>query len=78
MIRVQTGMRTWHFTLRTTGVVVQFGCHPEQAFLAQRGIWASREMRRVLGEAGIAGWDRFLFKVTTTLQGTVSARLLFA
>src|SRR5439155_19157509 len=28
-------------------VVVQFPCHPEQAFFAQRRIWASRAKRRV-------------------------------
>jgi hypothetical protein len=31
--------------------VAQFDCHPEQAFFAQRGIWASRAMRRVLCDA---------------------------
>jgi hypothetical protein len=29
-----------------TKVVVQFGCHPEQAFFAQRRTWASRVLRR--------------------------------
>src|SRR2546427_11715653 len=34
--------------------VVQFPCHPEQAFFAQRSIWASRANRRVTCGALIA------------------------
>jgi hypothetical protein len=30
--------------LGSFGVVAQFDCHPEQAFLARREIWASRAM----------------------------------
>src|SRR5580693_1134492 len=37
-------------------------CHPEQAFFAPRGIWASRAMRRVLCDALIARLARFLIK----------------
>jgi hypothetical protein len=33
-----------------------FDCHPEQAFFAQRGIWASRAMRRVLCDATPSVW----------------------
>src|SRR5438034_3694671 len=41
-------------------VVVQFPCHPEQAFFAQRRIWASRAKRRVSCGAIIARLARFL------------------
>ena len=34
-------------------------CHPEQAFFARRGIWASRAMRRVLCDAITARLARF-------------------
>jgi len=37
-----------------------FDCHPEQAFFAQRGIWASRAMCRVLCDTIIARLARFL------------------
>ena len=40
-----------------------FDCHPEQAFFAQRGIWASRAMRRVLCDAIIACLARFLIEL---------------
>ena len=36
-------------------------CHSEQAFYAQRGIWASRAKRRVLCDAVIARSARVLF-----------------
>src|SRR6184192_3887810 len=44
-------------------VVVQFPCHPEQAFFAQRRIWASRATRRVSCGAIIARLARFLTKL---------------
>jgi 7-keto-8-aminopelargonate synthetase-like enzyme len=44
-------------------VVVQFDCHSEQAFFAQRGIRASRAKRRVLRDATIARLARFLAKL---------------
>jgi hypothetical protein len=46
-----------------TSVVVQFTCHPEQAFFAQRGIWASRATRRVLCDAIAARSARFFIKL---------------
>src|SRR3989442_5948201 len=49
-------------------VVVQFDCHPEQAFFAQRRIWASRAMRRVPCDAIIARLARFLYQ-TAPLPG---------
>jgi len=45
-------------------VVAQFDCHPEQAFFAQRGIWASRAMRRALCDAIIARLARFLIELS--------------
>src|SRR5208283_3491179 len=42
----------------------QFDCHPEQAFFAQRGIWASRTLRRVLCDAIIARSARFLIELS--------------
>jgi len=44
-------------------VVVQFGCHPEQAALAQRRIEASRASRRAFCDAQIARLARFLLKL---------------
>jgi hypothetical protein len=44
--------------------MAQFDCHPEQAFFAQRGIWASRAMRRALGDAIIARLARFLIELS--------------
>jgi len=55
-------------------VVVQFDCHPEQAFFTQRGIWASRAKEpalskrsapkgRVLGDPIIARLARFFVKL---------------
>jgi hypothetical protein len=41
-------LAAWHFV-----------CHPEQAFFAQRRIWAIRAKRRVLCDALIARLDRF-------------------
>jgi len=43
--------------------VVQFDCHPEQAFFAQRRIWASRAKRRVLCDAIIARLAHLLTKL---------------
>ena len=43
--------------LRSPGPNVD--CRPEQAFFAQRGIWASHAMRRALCDAIIAGLARF-------------------
>jgi len=43
--------------------VVQFGCHPEQAVLAQRRIEASRASRRAFRDAQIARLARFLLKL---------------
>jgi hypothetical protein len=37
-----------------------FYCHPEQAFFARRGIWASRAKCRVLCDTIIARLARFL------------------
>jgi hypothetical protein len=45
-------------------VVVRFDCHPEQALFAQRGIWASRAMRRVLCDAIVARLARFRIKLS--------------
>src|SRR2546430_17542205 len=44
-------------------VVLQFPCHPEQAFFAQRRIWASSANRRVSCGAIIARLARFLPKL---------------
>jgi A/G-specific adenine glycosylase len=44
-------------------VVVQFDCHPEQAWFAKRGIWASRAKGRVLCDPTIARLARFLTKL---------------
>jgi hypothetical protein len=44
--------------------VAQFDCHPEQALFAQRGIWASRAMRRVLCDAIIARLACFRIKLS--------------
>jgi hypothetical protein len=44
-------------------VVVQFDCHPEQAFFARRRIWASRAMCRALRDTIIARLARFLIKL---------------
>jgi len=49
-------------------VVVQLDCHPEQAFFAQRGIWASRAMCRVLCDTQIARLARFLIKLNPHLR----------
>jgi hypothetical protein len=38
---------------------MQSCCHPEQAFFAQRGIWASRAKRRVFCDALLACLARF-------------------
>jgi hypothetical protein len=43
--------------------VAQSDCHPEPAF-AQRGIWASRAVRRVLCDARIARLARFLIELS--------------
>src|SRR5882724_5870681 len=43
--------------------VVQFDCLPEQAFFAQRRIWASRAKRRVLCDAIIARLAHLLTKL---------------
>jgi hypothetical protein len=40
-----------------------FDCHPEQAFFAQRRIWASRAVCRVLCDTIIARLARFLTKL---------------
>ncbi len=40
--------------------MLEFDCHPEQAFFAQRGIWASRAKRRVSCDARTARLVRFL------------------
>ncbi len=48
--------------------MVEFDCHPEQAFFAQRGIWASRAKRRVLCDAIIARLARFLTKLNRCLE----------
>jgi len=56
---------------RLAAVVVQFDCHPEQAFFAQRGacpelaegIWASRAKGHVLCNPIIARSARFLTKL---------------
>ncbi len=40
--------------------MLEFDCHPEQAFFARRGIWASRAKPRVLCEAIIERLARFL------------------
>jgi hypothetical protein len=45
-------------------VVGQSGCHPEQADVAQRRIWATRAKRRGVCDATIARLDRFHFKAT--------------
>src|SRR5271163_663064 len=42
------------------GFVMQSRCHPEQAFFAQPGIWASRAKRRAFCDAIIARLARFL------------------
>ena len=52
------------FFLRRASVVAQFDCHPEQVLFAQRGIWASRAMRRALRDATIAPLARFRIKVS--------------
>src|SRR5215470_6538576 len=52
--QVKTGC-TWE--------VVLFACHPEQAYFAQRRIWAIRAKRRALRDAIIARLDRFRFKL---------------
>jgi len=46
--------------------MVQFDCHSEQAFFAQRRIWASRAKRRASCDAIIARLARFLTNCTTT------------
>jgi len=46
--------------------MVQFDCHSEQAFFAQRRIWASRAKRRASCNAIIARLARFLTNCTTT------------
>src|SRR5580658_165729 len=52
---------------------VHFACHPEQAFFAQRRIWASRATRRVLCDALIARLARFLIKLTHDHHASTSA-----
>jgi hypothetical protein len=45
--------------LREFMLVVQFDCHPEQAVLAQRGIWASRaKLRRFAGVNDVGARSR--------------------
>ena len=44
-------------------VVVQFDCHPEQAFFVQRRIWASRAKGYVLCDPIVARLARFLLKL---------------
>jgi anthranilate synthase/aminodeoxychorismate synthase-like glutamine amidotransferase len=41
-------------------------CHPEQAFFARRGIWASRAKRRVLCDAILARLARFHIELART------------
>ena len=43
--------------------VVHFDCHPEQAFFAQRRIWASRAKGYVLCDPIVARLARFLVKL---------------
>jgi hypothetical protein len=43
--------------------MAQFACHPEQAFFAQRRIWANRAMRRAVCAAMTAGLAHFLIKL---------------
>jgi hypothetical protein len=43
--------------------MLEFDCHPEQAFFAQRGIWASRAMWRAFCDTIIARLARFLTKL---------------
>src|SRR5438094_10149717 len=56
-------------------VVVQFPCHPEQAFFAQRRIWASRAKRRVSCGAIIARLARFLTKLHHYRKSRILPRL---
>jgi hypothetical protein len=51
-------------------VAAQLDCHSEQAFFAQRGIWASRAKRRALC-AIIARLARFLIELSHYLSETV-------
>jgi len=55
--------------------VVQFPCHPEQAFFAQRRIWASRAKRRVSCGAIIARLARFLTKLHHYRKSRILPRL---
>jgi hypothetical protein len=51
--------------------VVLVNCHPEQALFAQRGIWASRALCRVLCDTIIARFARFLFKQAASVYRRV-------
>ena len=52
-------------------VVVEFDCHPEQAFFARRRISASCALRRVLCDAIIARLARFLAKPHYYQSGSI-------
>jgi len=55
----------------------QVDCHPEQAFFAQRGIWASRAMRRDASieksrDAIIARLARFLIAMRPNRKSEIT------
>jgi hypothetical protein len=52
--------------------MLELDCHPEQAFFAQRGIWASRAKRRVLCDAIIACLARLLIQLNCRLEFVAS------
>jgi tetratricopeptide (TPR) repeat protein len=49
-------------------------CHPEQTLFAQRGIWASRALCRVLCDTLIARWARFLIAALPLLAACATAQ----
>ena len=61
--------------------MLEFDCHPEQAFFAQRGIWASRAKQpalseprgRVLCDARTARLARFLISPCLEFLASVSS-----
>ncbi len=50
---------------------MQLGCHPEPAFFAQRGTWASREKRRAFCDADNERLARIFTKLKTVLLASV-------
>jgi hypothetical protein len=51
--------------LTIIGFSPEFVCHPEQAFFAQRRIWASRAMRRAFCDAILARLARLLIVLSS-------------